>query len=61
MTFVKIKTLDAIQKFKDNIDWKEVFDLRNELNDIHFNKNNPKFVDWNQDIANIENELIITP
>ena len=61
MTFVKVKTLDAIKKFKDNIDWKEVFDLRNELNDIHFNRNNPKFVDWNQDIANIENELIITP
>jgi len=61
MTFVKVKKLDAIQKFKDNIDWKEVFDLRNELNDIHFNKDNPKFVDWNQDIANIENELIITP
>ena len=41
--------------------WKEVFDIRNELNDMHFNKDNPKFIDWNQDIPNIENELIITP
>ena len=61
MTFIKVKTLDAIQKFKDNIDWEQVFDLRNELNDLHFNKDNPKFIDWGQDIANIENELIITP
>ena len=41
--------------------WKEVFNIRNELNDMHFNKDNPKFIDWNQDIPNIENELIITP
>jgi len=61
MTFVKIKNLDALEKFKSNIDWKEVFDIRNELNDMHFNKDNPKFIDWNQDIPNIENELIITP
>ena len=61
MTFIKVKSLDAIQKFKDKIDWEQVFDLRNELNDLHFNKNNPKFIDWGQDIANIENELIITP
>ena len=61
MTFIKVKTLDAIATFKNNIDWKEVFDIRNELNDMHFNKSNPKFIDWNQDIPNIENELIITP
>ena len=61
MTFIKVKTLDAIATFKSNIDWKEVFDIRNELNDMHFNKSNPKFIDWNQDIANIENELVITP
>ena len=61
MSFVKVKTLDAIERFKSNIDWKEVFDIRNELNDMHFNKDNPNFVDWQQDIPNIENELVITP
>jgi len=61
MTFVKIKTLNAIERFKDGIDWVEVFNLRNELSDLHFNKNNPKFINWEQDIPNIQNELIITP
>ena len=61
MTFVKVKTLDAIARFKEGIDWKEVFDIRNELNDLHFNKDNPNFVDWQQDIPAIENELVITP
>jgi len=61
MTFVQVKTLDAIEKFKGNIDWKEVFEIRNWLNDLHFNPENPNFVDWNQDIVNIQNELIINP
>ena len=61
MTFVQVKTLDAIERFKEGIDWKEVFDIRNELNDMHFNTSNPNFVDWQQDIPNIENELVITP
>ena len=61
MTFVKVKTLDAVARFKEGIDWKEVFDIRNELNDLHFNKDNPNFVDWKQDIPAIENELVITP
>jgi hypothetical protein len=29
MTFVKIKTIDAIEKFKKNIDWNQVFEFRN--------------------------------
>ncbi len=61
MTFVRIKNLKAIEKFKKNIDWKEVFEIRNWLNDLHFNKDNPDFIDWNQDVENIENELVITP
>ena len=61
MTFVKVKTLDAIERFKENIDWEEVFEIRNWLNNLHFNRKNPKFVDWNQDIDAIENELIIKP
>ena len=61
MTFVKIKTLNAIEKFKSNIDWNQVFEIRNWLNNLHFNKENPDFVDWNQDIENIENELVINP
>jgi len=61
MTFVKVKTLDAIEKFKVGIDWDEVFEIRNHLNNLHFNRLNPKFIDWNQDIENIQNELIINP
>ena len=61
MTFIQVKKPDAIVRFKEGIDWKEVFDLRNELNDMHFNKENPNFVDWGQDIPNIQNELVITP
>jgi len=61
MTFVQIKTLDSIVKFKENVDWDEVFKIRNHLNDLHFNRENPKFIDWNQDIENIQNELIISP
>ena len=61
MTFVKVKTLDAIARFKEGIDWDKVFEDRNFLNDVHFNRDIPKFVDWNQDIPNIQNELVITP
>ena len=61
MTFVQVKNLDAIEQFKKNVDWSEVFETRNWLNDLHFNPKNPNFVDWNQDIANIQNELVITP
>ena len=58
---IKVKNLDAIEQFKKNVDWSEVFETRNWLNDLHFNPKNPNFVDWNQDIANIQNELVITP
>ena len=61
MTFVQVKTLSAIERFTDNIDWEDVFKIRNHLNDLHFNRSNPDFIDWNQDIENIENELVITP
>jgi len=61
MTFVQVKTLDAIEKFKSNINWEEVFEIRNWLNDLHFNRSNPNFIDWQQDIENIENELVINP
>lgn len=59
MTIVKVKNRDSIKKFKNNIDWKNVFEIRNWLNNLHFNKNNPNFVDWNLDLEKIENELEI--
>ena len=31
MTFVKIKTLDAIERFKSGIDWDYVFKMRSWL------------------------------
>ena len=61
MTFVQVKTLDAIERFKEGIDWDDVFKIRNHLNDLHFNRMNPDYIDWNQDVENIENELVITP
>ena len=61
MTFVQIKNLDAIEEYKKNDDWSDVFETRNVLNDLHFNLRTPTFLDWNQDIANIQNELVITP
>ena len=30
MTFVQIKNLDAIEKFKSNVDWEKVFETRNQ-------------------------------
>ena len=60
-------SLDALFPFIPEFVWVYhtlpvgIFLVINELNDMHFNKDNPKFIDWNQDIPNIENELIITP
>ena len=61
MTFVQVKTLDAIERFKEGFDWDDLFKIRNHLNDLHFNRMNPDYIDWNQDVENIENELVITP
>lgn len=61
MTFVQVKNLKALEEYKKNVDWEEVFEIRNWLNDLHFNPRNPNFVDWQQDIANIQNELVIAP
>lgn len=61
MTFIQVKNLGAIDKFKENIDWNEVFEIRNILCDLHFNKQNPKFIDWGLDFENIECELEILP
>lgn len=60
MTFVQVKSLDAIEKFKSNINWQEVFEIRNWLADLHFNPENPNYVDWNQNLKEIEYELGIS-
>jgi SAM-dependent methyltransferase len=60
MTFVKVKTANAIEKFKSNIDWNHAFETRNWLADLHFNPENSKYVDWNQDLDKIEYELGLT-
>ena len=59
MTFVKVKNLNAISEFKENIDWDFVWERRNFLADMVFNPNSPKFMDWQQDFNNIEFELTI--
>ncbi len=70
MTFIQVKTLDAIERFKSGINWEEVFDIRNELNGLHFDYNNPKSlasaskrgdVKGYPDFSLVENELIIKP
>ena len=63
MTFVKVKTLDAIDRFKEGVDWKEVFDIRNQLSDFHLNKQRPDCIghEWKLDFDNIDNELVINP
>jgi SAM-dependent methyltransferase len=61
MTFIQVKNLDSFSKFKKNIDWNNVFEIRNTLIDMHFNTENPKFINCNLDFESIENELVILP
>ena len=62
MTFVQVKNLKAVKKImKGSVDWKGVFERRNYLNNVFFNPENPDYIDWQQDIPNIQNELVITP
>jgi predicted O-methyltransferase YrrM len=50
MTFVKVKNLKTLKGLNKKIDWKEVFQMRNELNNLFFNETT---------IQDIENELVI--
>lgn len=50
MTFVKVKNPKALKKLSQNVDWKEVFEYRNELNSIFFNE---------ETVKELENELVI--
>lgn len=61
MTFVQVKKLNSIDKFKANINWEDVFECRNYLNNLHFNKDDPEFIDYQIDVDNIKNELVINP
>ena len=62
MTFVKVKSPDSIEKFKSNVDWEEVFKIRNELNDICLNTKRSDCLgkEWNLDFNSIQNEAVIT-
>ena len=62
MTFIKVKTFDVIKKFKEGIDWKEVFEIRNHLIDLVMNTNNPKCIsgDWGLEYDKITYEPVIT-
>jgi predicted O-methyltransferase YrrM len=62
MTFVQIKTLDVIEKLKSNVDWKEVFKIRNRLVDLVMNTNNPECISggWGLDYDKITYEPVIT-
>jgi len=70
MSFIQVKTLDAIERFKSGFNWEEVFDIRNELNGLHFDEDNPKSLAWAAkngtvkgwpNFSIVENELIIKP
>lgn len=62
MTFVKVKSLDAIKRFKEGVDWDQVFERRNWLADLHFNESRPDRAsrEWGIDLNAIEYELGIT-
>ena len=62
MSFVKVKSPDSIEKFKNNVDWEEVFKIRNELNDICLNRKRSDCLgkEWNLDFDSIQNESVIT-
>ena len=62
MSFVKVKSPDSIEKFKNNVDWEEVFKIRNELNDICLNTKRSDCLgkEWNLDFDSIQNESVIT-
>jgi len=61
MTFVKIKNLNSIQKFKNNIDWNQVFEVRNWMVELIFNTNNKDCIsrNWGLNYNDIECEMLI--
>lgn len=61
MTFVQVKTLDAIEKFKKNVEWNEVFKTRNWLINLIVDENNPKCIskDWGLEYDEIKYEPVI--
>lgn len=62
MTFVQIKNLKAIEEFKNNIDWNEVFETRNWLVNLYLNENNPDCATkhWGLEYDKINYEPVIT-
>ena len=56
------KVLGDLKKFKEGIDWKEVFEIRNHLIDLVMNTNNPKCIsgDWGLEYDKITYEPVIT-
>lgn len=61
MTFVKVKSLDAIERFKSRIDWKDVFEKRNFLIDLYFNPEKPFGKELGLDLSKITYELNLNP
>lgn len=58
MTFVQIKDVSYIPEYKKNIDWKEVFEMRNFLTNIYFDKFSPHYIE--EIDPNCLNEMVIT-
>lgn len=57
MTFVKVKSSDSVKKFKNNIDWNQVFETRNWYVDA-----TKTWIENNGiDINDVEFELVINP
>jgi len=63
MTFVQVKSLEGMQKVKQNIDWDQVFEARNWLAKIVLDPQNPDCIsrDWGIDFSSLGAELVITP
>jgi hypothetical protein len=58
MTFVQIKDVSYIPEYKKNIDWEEVFEMRNFLTNIYFNRSSPYYIE--EIDPNCLNEMVIT-
>lgn len=57
MTFVQVKNLDSLQEYKKNVDWKQVFEIRNFLTDLYLNPSSAYYFDAVE--PNCINEMVI--
>jgi cephalosporin hydroxylase len=57
MTFIQVKNVEYLQECKNNVDWKEVFEVRNFLTDLYLNPSSHHYC--SQVESNCLNEMVI--